>query len=209
MNTIIEGSTVQSETPGAAWLLKADAVQNWTYWDNAFTPEECEKIIEIGNSKILKSAVVGAKDGGLEKNTVIRDSKIAWLYGSDNMEWVFRRMTDIINSLNTQYFNFELTGFCEGFQFTKYEAPSGNYGMHIDRMIGHMVRKLSITIQLSDPESYKGGDLAIQIGMTPELMKREQGHVVVFPSYVLHEVQPVTEGTRYSLVAWINGPAFK
>jgi len=200
----------QSETPGAAWMLTTDTVQNWAYWDNAFTPEECQKIIEIGLSKHLKSGAVGTElPNGFETNTAIRDSNITWLYATDGMEWAFRRVTDIVNNLNKQFFNFELTGFCEGFQFTEYNAPSGFYGMHIDRRIGHMVRKLSITIQLSDPATYEGGSLTLQIGKTPEEMKKEQGHLALFPSYVLHEVCPVTSGTRYSLVAWINGPAFR
>ena len=40
-------------------------------------------------------------------------------------------------------------------------------------------------------------------------MRRDQGYVAVFPSYVLHEVTPVTKGTRYSLVSWVTGKSFK
>ena len=37
----------------------------------------------------------------------------------------------------------------------------------------------------------------------------QPGHVVIFPSWISHRVQPVTSGTRYSLVAWMNGPEFR
>ena len=112
-------------------------------------------------------------------------------------------------SLNSQFFKFDLFGLAEGMQFTKYTAPGGKYGTHIDRITGGLTRKLSFTLQLSDPADYVGGDLQLHLGDDPLKMNREQGYVAVFPSYVLHEVTPVTEGTRYSLVSWITGAPFK
>jgi PKHD-type hydroxylase len=124
------------------------------------------------------------------------------------MVWVYRRVTDIITSLNNDFFNFNLYGIIEGFQFTKYEAPGGNYGKHIDRAMGMTVRKLSLTIQLSESESYIGGDVLLHLSDNPTHISREQGTLVAFPSYTLHEVTPVTTGVRYSLVAWVTGPNF-
>ena len=121
----------------------------------------------------------------------------------------FQRVTGIVQSLNQQFFNFNLFGMVEGFQFTRYDAPSGFYGMHIDRYIGGNVRKLSLTIQLSSAEEYEGGELALQFGKEPEIMDKQQGKLIVFPSYVLHEVRPVSKGIRYSLVAWVTGEPFK
>jgi PKHD-type hydroxylase len=97
----------------------------------------------------------------------------------------------------------------EGFQFTRYDAPNGYYGMHIDKIMNYVVRKLSLTIQLSSPEDYEGGELALQFDKDPKIMPKELGKMVVFPSYTLHEVRPVTKGTRYSLVAWVAGKPFK
>jgi predicted 2-oxoglutarate/Fe(II)-dependent dioxygenase YbiX len=65
---------------------------------------------------------------------------------------------------------------------------------HIDSAPGTLIRKLSFTVQLSEPEDYKGGDLCLYLGDKPEVMKKEQGFVALFPSYVLHEVKPVTQG---------------
>jgi PKHD-type hydroxylase len=107
------------------------------------------------------------------------------------------------------FFKFDLFGATEGFQFTKYTAPGGKYGRHIDSSPGTLIRKLSFTLQLSDPKDYQGGELCLYLGDKGEVMKKEQGHVAVFPSYVLHEVKPVTKGTRYSLVSWITGKPFK
>jgi PKHD-type hydroxylase len=192
------------QTPNAAWAFNLDPVNSWAYWDKAFTKEECERIIEIGNSRTQQEATTS--NGDKEK---IRKSEIAWLYPADDMEWVYRRMTDVITSLNDRFFKFDLFGATEGFQFTKYTAPGGKYGRHIDSSSGNLIRKLSFTLQLSEPDAYKGGDLCLYLSEKPEVMKREQGYVALFPSYVLHEVTPVTQGTRYSLVSWITGKPFK
>jgi PKHD-type hydroxylase len=190
-------------TVNASWQFESDKTQNWAYMDNLFTPEECAQIIAIGNTKLEEATVA---DGESKKD--IRESQIAWLYGAD-IEFAFRRVTDAVLNINNQFFNFDLFGLAEGFQFTKYDAPTGHYGMHIDKILNGTVRKLSLTIQLSSPEDYEGGELALQMSKEPEIMPKELGKMVVFPSYVLHEVRPVTKGTRYSLVAWITGKPFK
>ena len=191
-------------TINASWQFESDKTQNWAYMDNLFTPEECAQIIAIGNSKLEEAKVSGKN----ESNKDIRESQVAWLYGGD-IEFAFRRVTDAVLNLNNQFFNFDLFGMAEGFQFTRYDAPTGHYGMHIDKMLNGTVRKLSLTIQLSSPEDYEGGELALQMSKDAEIMPKELGKMVVFPSYVLHEVRPITKGTRYSLVAWITGKPFK
>lgn len=193
----------ERQTPNPAWAFSLDHVNSWAYWDKAFTKEECEKIIAIGNDRTQQQATTRS---GVDK---VRKSEVAWLYPSDDLDWAYRRLTDIIMSLNERFFKFDLFGATEGFQFTKYVAPGGKYGKHIDSATGTMIRKLSFTLQLSEPDSYKGGDLCLYFGDKPEVMKREQGFVALFPSYVLHEVKPVTHGTRYSLVSWITGNPFK
>ena len=191
-------------TVKASWQFQPDTIENWASIDTLFTPEECAQIIAIGNTK-LEDAGVGEKN---EPNKGIRESQIAWLYNSD-IEFAFRRVTDSVLNLNSQFFNFDLFGMAEGFQFTRYDAPTGYYGVHIDKMLHGTVRKLSLTIQLSSPEDYEGGELALYTDKEAQVMLKELGKMIVFPSYVLHEVRPITKGTRYSLVAWITGKPFK
>ena len=69
------------------------------------------------------------------------------------------------------------------------------------------MRKLSITIILSDSIEYDGGEFVFEKG-GDEVFKN-QGTVIVFPSFIRHRVNPVTKGIRYSLVNWFTGPAFK
>ena len=99
----------------------------------------------------------------------------------------------------------------DSLQFTNYKAPGGKYGKHVDRGYDTPVRKLSVSIQLTDPKKYKGGELKLynQEDENSSVMNKNQGSLIVFPSYVLHEVMPVTKGERNSLVTWVTGPQFK
>jgi len=189
----------------SSWNFELDQINLYAFWNNAFSKEECQTIINI------------AKDKGLVKGTTLNDdnkknarnSNISWLCPTDNMEWAFRRVTDITLNLNERFFKFDLFGINEGFQFTNYEAPSGKYGKHVDRGMNILVRKLSISIQLTNPEEYEGGELKLYDGEEETVMSKEQGTLVIFPSYVLHEVMPVIKGERNSLVTWITGKQFK
>ena len=186
----------------SSWNFELDQVNLYAFWNNAFSKEECQTIINIAKNKgLIKGKTRGESD--------VRDSKISWLYPIDDMDWVFRRVTDMALSLNERFFKFDLFGLNEGFQFTNYEAPSGKYGKHVDRGINTPVRKLSISIQLTDPEEYEGGELYLYEEDKGILMDKSQGTLIMFPSYVLHEVTPLTKGTRNSLVSWVTGKQFK
>jgi len=193
----------QNKFANSSWNFELDEVENYSFWNNAFTKEECEKIVKIGKDKGL---ITGTTFNSINN---VRQSNISWLYPSDDMEWVFRKVTDIVLNLNSRFFQFELFGINEGFQFTNYVAPSGNYGKHIDRSINIPVRKLSISIQLTNPEEYEGGELKVFDRDEGITMSKEQGTLIMFPSYMLHEVMPVTKGERNSLVTWITGKQFK
>lgn len=185
-----------------SWNFYLDQINTYAYWEKAFTPEECKKIIKI------------AKDKGLIKGTTrdksdIRESEICWLYSSDNLDWVFRKITDIVLNLNDRFFQFDLHGLNEGLQFTNYKAPSNKYGKHIDKSFNSLIRKLSLSIQLTNPKEYEGGELFLYEEEKGTEMKKEQGTLILFPSYILHEVKPVIKGERNSLVSWVTGKQFK
>ena len=185
-----------------SWNFYLDKVNSYAYWEKAFTKEECNKIIKI------------AKDKGLIKGTTnnksdARSSQISWLYSSDDLNWVFRRITDIVLNLNDRFFQFDLHGLNEGLQFTNYKAPSDKYDKHIDRSLDFTIRKLSLSIQLTNPKEYKGGELFLYEDEKGTEMKKEQGTLILFPSYILHEVKPITKGERNSLVSWVTGKQFK
>ena len=186
----------------SSWSFKKDKVNLYAFWENAFSKEECQTIVNIAKNKNFIK-------GKTTNKSNVRKSNITWLNPADDMDWVFRKVTDIVLNLNEQFFKFNLFGINEGFQFTNYKAPSGKYGKHVDRGMNIPVRKLSISIQLTNPEEYEGGELYLYDDDKGTLMDKTQGTLILFPSYVLHEVMPVTKGERNSLVSWVTGKSFK
>jgi PKHD-type hydroxylase len=191
------------------WNFNLDNISLYAYKENVFTKEECKKIIDISKNKKLKTGLIGSKNS---TKSEIRESKICWLYPEqEEVKWIYKRITDVVLDINSKFFNFDLFGISEALQFTNYKAPSGKYGKHVDRGYGFSVRKLSVSIQLTDSKKYKGGELKLYDGEDKcgVVMNKNQGALVVFPSYVLHEVTPVTKGERNSLVTWVSGNQFK
>jgi PKHD-type hydroxylase len=193
-----------------AWLFHLDTVENWAYMDNVFSSEECDKIKRIALAKGKGSgAVMDTNNQGII-DLKKRKNSIVWITPEDNeLEWMYERLTHVATNLNEQFFKFDLFGFCEPIQFTEYEAPGEFYSEHIDKIWNGVTRKLSLVVQLTDPSEYKGCELKINTGGEPSVMKKDQGTVVAFPSYMMHQVTPITKGTRHSLVCWIAGKNFK
>ena len=191
------------------WWLEVGNTESWAYQHKLFTSAEIDQIHDIAAEYKLQEGVVGAGDS-MNKNKSIRDSNIAFLRSDDAANaWIFQRITRSIIDINQQFWNFDLQRI-ETLQYSEYGVGQF-YKQHIDMMYQsptRAVRKLSFTIQLTDPEEYEGGDVLIKTG-TDSPIHKDLGTINFFPSYVLHEVTPVTKGTRHALVGWITGPAFK
>jgi len=193
---------MKNKINNSSWNFYLDKVNTYAYWEKAFTKEECQSIINIAKKKgLIKATTLFKSD--------IRQSKICWLNASDDLKWLFEKITDIVLNLNNRFFQFDIFGLNEGLQFTNYKAQSDKYGKHIDRALNNPIRKLSISIQLTNPKEYEGGELFLYEEEKGTEMKKEQGTLILFPSYTLHEVKPVTKGERNSLVSWVTGKQFK
>jgi PKHD-type hydroxylase len=190
------------------YLFKKDTAEYWAYYTQVFSSNECQQIINYGKS-LNRQIATTADNTTISTDPKIRKSNVSWIYPDDSAKWIYEKLQKIVLELNEDYFKFHLIGFCEGLQFTEYEAPSGHYTTHVDKCRNGPIRKLSIAIQLSDPSDYEGGNLELFFANDPVIVSKEQGLLVAFPSYTLHGVTPVTKGTRYSLVAWISGDPFK
>lgn len=194
----------RADAPGGGWHFKQDYPHEWCWFADAFTPAELDAIIRIGERIQMDKGTTG---GG--SSPKVRDSYVSWMFPNEITGWVFERLEGVVKNINEQFFRFDLDGFFQGFQFTKYTAPGQHYTWHVDRGHGMGVRKLSLSVLLSDPADYEGGDLELKFGEDPQQAERKRGIITLFPSYALHRVTPVTKGTRYSLVAWVSGPPFK
>lgn len=192
---------------GGSWSFQYDLVENYAWQPSIFSPEELDAIVDMGERLQAEQALTGGDLG--VPNDKVRKSGVAWFYPNEVTSWVFERLGIASLEMNGQYFGFELTGMEQGLQFTTYEAPDGHYEWHIDRGNQFGCRKLSLSVQLSEPDEYEGGDLELWYGGEPTIVDRARGMVTWFPSWVMHRVTPVTKGVRRSLVCWISGPSFK
>lgn len=176
---------------------------------NVFTKEECEIIIDYAN----KQKKLTAKIGHNKVNKDHRSNNIVWLSSNKDfsLHWVFKKVAESIYKINKEVYNFHIIGLTEDFQFTEYCEIDDHYKWHTD-CGGANVRKISASIQLSDSKDYEGCDLEFShLTNTPSEEKekhREQGSMIIFPSYLAHRVTPLKSGKRYSLVIWVGGNKF-
>lgn len=83
--------------------------------------------------------------------------------------------------------------------------PGEGYGRHVDNAFMADGRSdLSFTLFCSDPQTYSGGALVIEEPGGEEAIRLPAGHAIVYPSSLLHRVEPVDSGTRLAVVGWIQ-----
>jgi len=86
-------------------------------------------------------------------------------------------------------------------------GPEEAYGPHVDNaVLGNppLRSDLSLTLFLSDPESYEGGELIVETPAGEEAVKLDAGAAVLYPSTTLHRVAPIRSGERLAAVTWIE-----
>ena len=192
------------------WPLVNVSKENtcWVALDKIFTNQELNEIVTQADQVKKVSSTVGS---GAVSDYRVCD--IAWLESDEiesDFDWIYATLADAISQTNNEHFQFDLT-YLTALQYTVYNGNDhSNYQKHLDVGRQFPNRKLSFSVQLSDDAEYTGGDLRFHyIKNQPEVAPREKGTVVFFPSWIVHDVTPVTQGTRRSLVGWVNGPNFK
>jgi len=204
------------------------------YFKGALPERLCNDIIKYGLKHQETLAVTGGfgKDRDINTNPLSkkelkdlkkkRNSNICWF----NDRWIYKEIQPYVHIANQNApWNFEWD-WSESCQFTKYKKGQ-YYDWHCDSWeqtyehegpLKGKIRKLSVTVSLSNPKDYNGGELEFDFrNQDPDKKPnkrickeiKSQGSIVVFPSFVWHRVKPVTKGIRYSLVMWNCGYPFK
>jgi PKHD-type hydroxylase len=177
-------------------------------WERAFSDSEMDRIEAIGDNLAHDKATLFGRDVSEEYGD-IRITRTAWIAPGPETKWIFDRMLAVIRALNDKAWQFDITGLSENFQYTIYQGSEGHYDWHVDQGELAKRRKLSLSLQLSDPARYDGCDLQFHAANHIDTAPRTRGTVIAFPSYVLHRVMPITRGVRKSVVVWITGPKFR
>jgi PKHD-type hydroxylase len=205
------------------------------YFHSVISPKLCDDIIKHCSSNLKTAKIGGEADENdkpdrwwTEGKTIEKKRKSQVAFFDDR--WIYKEIqpyVQLANNLAGWNFDWDWT---EQAQFTKY-GLNEHYGWHCDSysepyqdvpqgMIGK-IRKLSVTVSLTDPENYEGGDLEFDFRNNhdydftktdnKEICKKAKvrGSIIVFPSFVWHRVTPVTSGTRYSMVMWNLGAPWR
>ena len=205
---------------------------NYCWWFQKAVPERiCDDIVKYAKSIKDEMAVTGGYGNKKLNAKEVKDLKkkrnsdIVWL----NDRWIYKEIQPYVNLANQNAgWNFQWD-WSESCQFTKYKKGQ-YYDWHCDSWdkpylpqnqndpTYGKIRKLSVTLSLSDPKEYSGGELEFDFrNMDPDKKRNvykckeilPKGSLVVFPSFVWHRVCPVKKGSRYSLVIWNLGWPFR
>ena len=204
-------------------------LNNYFWWFKDALPHRfCDDVIKYALSHKESLAVTGdyhnkknlnkKEENDLKKT---RNSNVVWL----DDPWIYKELHPYVHIANRMAgWNFEWTR-SESCQFTKYKINQ-HYDWHCDGWNkpydkpgpdNGLIRKISMTCQLTDGSEYKGGELEFDFRNVHPNKKNiiscnqiiSKGSIVLFPSFVWHRVKPVTSGTRYSLVVWNLGEVFR
>ncbi|MGZ9811047.1 2OG-Fe(II) oxygenase [Pseudoroseicyclus sp. H15] len=173
----------------------------------AFSAAECDHLALIAAEAPAREArLVGQRESNM------RRADLVWLDEVEGAGWVMDRLIALVAEANRETFRFDLTDFAESPQVARYDgARAGHFDWHSDIGDGRLAarRKLTLVVQLSEPEGYAGGALEIMPSGHVVEAKRGRGDATLFPAYLLHRVTPVSAGERLSLTVWAHGPAFR
>ena len=179
---------------------------DFCWFERFLSSDDVARIIDIAAQTKGERAAVGGEHAVKES---IRTSTVHWIHPNADNVWLFDRIGGLVKGCNDVRYGFDLWAMTEGLQIAEY-GLGDFFEWHKDHAKGDQsTRKLSITIQLSDPSEYDGGDMEFLTGADIRKAPKTLGTAIVFPAFVMHRITAVTRGTRRSLVSWISGPPYR
>ncbi len=173
----------------------------------ALSADEVAQVVALLDAERWRPAHAGEK-----VDATYRSAMVQWIH-PHQARWLFERLASIVSELNGRWFEFDLAGFFDPLQATRYSAEDGgHYDWHTDRgtfASARPPRKLTVVVQLSNGTEYESGHTELFFGREPKRINRLRGSVHVFPSFVVHRVTPIVSGSRLALVGWVCGPRFR
>ncbi len=178
----------------------------YVYYQGLFLPHEVNKILDLWNdNETIKATISGENTYDDE----LRQSSVMFIENDKTNEWLYNKLAGLTVNCNNERYWFDILGFHHELQLTKY-TEGDFFDWHLDFGAGEIsARKLSVTMQLSDPDDYEGGDLQFMINQKIVNAPREKGTIIIFPSFINHRVTPIIKGVRQSIVGWVSGPPYR
>jgi|688.fasta_scaffold368629_1 PKHD-type hydroxylase len=176
-------------------------MHNYFSYNNVFTKEECIDIINNCNNYIEN-----------QTSNIEINMKMCYLLPNEKNNFIYERIRKLVIETNIKIWNYNLYDFGEPIKFLEYnEKNNSHFKIHNDIGIEQgwqTFRKLTIIVQLTDENTYEGCELMIQNGDKLVNTNKNQGSIIIFPSFMMHQVTPIKKGIRNSLVLWAYGPPF-
>jgi PKHD-type hydroxylase len=176
-------------------------LNDYYIFDEIFSEEECLKIIREFDELVQFERP--ARRDALRNSCVVDQLK---------HEWIYERLSNLVLEANKAMWKFHISGIAEPVKYIRYntgdaEAPRVDIGKNFNES-SKQNRKISMSLNLSDKDSYEGGDILLHNNGTPSYITKERGSCVLFPSWLMNGVTTITKGERRSLSAWVTGPPF-
>ncbi len=138
----------------------------------------------------------------------LRSTKIHWMTNEkykDSLLPIYQEISSKVRRINDSIWSYNYDGY-QSFQYSEYDVGD-HFDWHIDtnQFTGKNIRKVSFSLGLSNKNEYEGGDLILKTSVEENHYKLDRGDLIVFPSWVLHKVTPITKGKRRVVVGWGEG----
>lgn len=180
----------------------------WWIYTDVLTQSDCDKLVKLYTQAPSEEAAIGINVNNVVDKTIRNVNRVPL----PTYKGIGARLAAVGLDANSQRWNFDIKKANQS-EFLKYPAGDGRYKGHIDTNLSkdpdnlQECRKLTVLAFLND--DFKGGKFFIQNGHYKIYPPQKAGTVLVFPSFLLHGVEDVEEGERYSVVTWMVGPWFK
>lgn len=171
------------------------------YWEPVYTPKEIKEINKNLKKYVMRNDTTSLAAGGVTKTSKVET--ILW----KNAKKYLQKFNDFIRFRNSIVFGFHLYPENDyDWLFINHYRPGEQYDWHLD---GHTYPptdiKLTALLNLSE-HPYEGGELELNTGHIERARElNKPGNMIIFPSFFLHRVRPVTKGTRTSVAFLITG----
>ena len=177
----------------------------WVGGTPIFSPDQIAELKSIVDNDSAPALLEGGGENIERPET--RRTRVHWL-NLQEYPWVYELIWTQANQANA-LFQFDVLPMQDTIQLAVYDSSEqGHFEWHTDIVASDLTRKISITVPLNNGDEFEGGELEFHVGAI-QRAPQIAGAPVMFPSWLLHRVTPVTSGKRYSLVAWIRGPGWR
>ena len=193
-------------------------------YKKAVSDDVIQKIHDMvyDNNIPFEKGITGSKEVYTDA-TYSNNRDIAYIDSTDYSHWLYSFLEGAVRGANEELYQFDIDRVTDPIHYVIYPEPNtigktgekreeGGY-LHWHQDIGFEEvnsRKLATIVFLSDRRDYEGGELQIWCGGEGyDVMDLDKGDVVVFPTFLMHRLTPVTKGERRALVYWTGGKPFR